>query len=196
MARSFRRSVRRNSSARRKIDWQSATIGTSSGLVMSNGDCIGTWLYYPAELPDFDFTPPVVNPPNQTLVRTVVNTHAFIDEVDTIGMVISFGICVYENADAAALLDFGPLGPGIVPDPFYASSNDWLYTWNRTQATAGVNFSWFNDMNEQGVTSRAMRKLPTGSGLLGIWSVNTLDGSPQGVTLNCAAHVRMAFKTP
>jgi len=200
MRRRFRSSARRSSSSRRKVDWETATLGTAgtAPITWNSGDCGASWVRYPANIPDFTFTPPVTNPPDATLVRTLVNVAVATTSIDNTPGIISFGICPYENEDASALINVGPIGPGILPDLFFAG-NDWLFTWHAAipVITTGLgDVLFFNGSNDKLYESRAMRKLPSGTGLLAVFSWNTLDTSTGIVIMSAAAQVRMAIKVP
>jgi len=184
--------------SRRKVDWETARIGTDAATTMTDGLVGVGWARWPAGLTNFFTDPlaPIVLPPDATLVRTLVKAGAFVSADPTQNGFLTFGICPYESQEPD-FLENGFFPPGSIPDPFYAG-NDWIITvqFPVNVATAGVHFAYFNGMNDKEFESRAMRKLPAGTGLLMAWSWNTLEGSGESVAVSLAASCRLAIKVP
>jgi len=186
-----RRSVR--SSARRAVNWQGGWITSNSPQVFNHGDVAVFWSYWPAGQPDFTFDPPFVNEPDQTVIRTLVKFN-LIDNTPAVPSGFwTFGITPFDAVNPESY-DVVHVGPGIVPDPFYPGE-DWMIRIQYASPTFDSDFLGHFQTVESDVQSRAMRKLPPGTGLLGCLSWNAGDGATIK-NVNFAIGTNHAIKVP
>jgi len=165
--------------------WDGNALG--GGISFGPGDVACTWVYWPTGFPDFNFTPPLVNEDGCTLVRTQLRYNVVQQTgPDRPTGFFSIGITPYENADATAL-DRIIVGPGIVPDPYY-NGNDWLIKVSIPIPSSPADYTGFFQSLDGEFQSRAMRKLPSGTGLLMSASWNTDNANSEffsfGITAN------------
>ena len=126
--------------------------------------------------------PSALNLDNPTFLsaRVAVSTrHAGVPAAGEFG---AFGIIVNSGDPDLTTV------PNVVPDPIDDPEADWLYRWIATWENGQAASSQFNGGADTNIITRARRKIPNGSGLLGVFSTT-------GLSSDWAAEVRYLVLT-
>jgi len=179
--------------SRRAVNWFGGFQGSITDIEFAAQEVAISWAYWPAGVPNFNFTPPVVNPPDQTLVRTLTKLNAIAKSPGQSCGALTFGICTF---DAANPEDYEGVivGPGIVPDSFY-TNQDWVIRVTMAVPSFDSDFLGFFQTLDKEFESRAMRKLPPGTGLLACLSWNPVDEA-SGMIVSWYESSYLAIKVP
>lgn len=193
-----RRHHRRSGSTRgRKVHWDFLSGGVV-GVALTDASAGGpesysVWAKWPANRVDTRFTPLVYELSDETLVRTLPATNLTIGAM-TGGAVLSWGLIAWDSINPAAI-------DSVTSHNAVPSANDgeldWLWRFPMPQGTTlagSKNFYFPADATY--LNSRAMRKLPAGTGLLLVLSYFKGGSGVNTVTVDVGFDIRMAVKRP
>lgn len=143
-------------------------------------------------------------PVDETLVRTLLSVQGALVVPGTTGVAplcsVAYGIIPFDGGDQPEFYDFAIFQNNIslvsCPSPFVDSDDDW--TFRNVYGNSGREVVIFDNTlgPAQFTESKAMRKLPAGTGLLfviGVLALNELDTLTATVTVS--GDIRMAFKS-
>lgn len=213
--RRFRRHSRGHRSSRR-IRWSNLTYELDTVLESSidhGPEYVSFWIKFPASTAvgggsAIQTTPELQNignePVDETLVRSIISMQAAMVLTGTSGVAplcqLGFGVIPYIGGDQPNFYDFAVFQSNISavsPPSVFADGDDpWIFrdVWSNN----GAEVSRFDTTVQDATfcTSRAMRKLPAGMGLLaivGVVSLLTVDSTPATVTMG--GDIRYALKS-
>lgn len=195
MRRRFRRS-RGGRRSSRKVRWLNSHVWLSQESFTP--DTLATWwLKQPSNSVDIFLATQGSEPADETLIRTLWWPYAtkFTDNQNT-GF-FSFGAICFDSLDPAALeAIIWPGGSAALPDPYFGA-DDWILkkTYVVTGGSQGAGLasvSYFPTMDFD-MQSRAQRKLPPDTGVLGVCSWHQADGDT--VTWSVGVESRIAVKS-
>lgn len=208
MARRFRRTFRK-SSKRRKTRWTESVLGASGSF--ANTGVITGWLAFPAGQYDTSFVIPAFQPEDLTHVRSLfwrgltTNNEPSVDRASSFN--VSYGVLPFEAEDGNVYQNafVATSGIGGVPSPAQLTNWDWL--WRHTDHGCTHNFLGSitgplvaDSLNSFQSSSRAMRKLSHGMGLLMCiawdWDDPALQNNGDLLTFTTGLNARSIFKEP
>lgn len=162
---------------RRKSNWYvgyGSSIGTTNFLTST---IFAHWAIFPINRLDTSnqqFAADVIpNPGDLTLVRSISNVYAWIQDPDSsfgdgdFNVILAYGLIKWSTANASAIDGSNFVSGDQVPGPFTDATMDWVYRWQQTTRSFGaVSQEVFTGSDFLGQQSRAMRKLSDGEGIL------------------------------
>lgn len=175
-------------------------------VTLNTQQLISHWAKWPSgavndsrEEVDFDF----ITEADETLVRTINSIRLQMDppSLDTINWSFGFGVIAWPTVQPT-LFNLVTLDSNTeLPGPLSSPEEDWVWRIHGSgRAVGDVGFAIGADVGNGdflGMTSRAMRKLPIGTGLLQICEVEAEgEGFETTGTFSFVHDVRMLFKDP
>jgi len=157
---------------RRAVEWGGAWFyGSNLGLspFLVDADVASVWVRWPTGSAD-PLNDGFINE-EDTLIRIVTNWNVNSDNGGAQALDPNnayFGLIAWDAIDPIQY--DGVITQGVVPHPAN-HSYDWVYRWNAPglfQNTAGLITSGASDLT---ISSKAMRKMPPGRGLLAVFGV-------------------------
>jgi len=180
------------SGPKRKYAWGGGRVGGTTNL---DTDTVGAfWLRAPAGALDNTFDPPVVVPPDETLIRLrAVVTFSSNNGSSQLNSAqnFAFGVIAWDG------LTDNPLDSGLLPHPAIDLSLDWI--WRFAAPIVQQNLAVVdNASNADAYQSKAQRKLSNGTGLLFTYGYTSFPagGSPETLITTIAADFRYLVKLP
>lgn len=152
------------------------------------------WAVLPGGVRNAD-TGQVVLETNQTLVRTIISGTVVLAPIGVVQGVnptdVVFGLIAWDTMNPGEL-DKVIVTSDAAPNPAEASGLDWIlrvpFTFTEDNFELSIEADTF-------INSRAMRKLPPGTGILAcIAGLNVIDPDPDPMTLSWSLDVRMMMK--
>lgn len=195
--------VRRSRSGgqRRKLNWQNGFLACRDFTLTNNFNTLTGWFKWPSGLRNEGgggFSSQEIVPVDETLVKTIVSANVTLDlfgvTQSAANVVCCFGLIAWDaGPQSAGDLDGALVDPLVVPNPAADGTAEWIirlpFCFTRD------NFSIGNIASEF-ISSRAMRKLPPRTGILGVLGVNMpLDNSTDNCDIDATIDVRMLFKS-
>lgn len=199
--RSFRGRSRRSSS--RRTLWVHSLFQGNG--ILSDADGQGNynwfsfWSRFPSGYVDNAVGASVPNGSDETLVRTIVActlawTGAAASFEPPIDLV--FGLIAFDGGNKPDFYDLATFGSGgsfvAPPHPVVNASDDWII---RIPANFVADASYASAVADPFVMSRAMRKLPTGMGILGVVAPYSVLDSPSQPTISWSIDIRHALRS-
>lgn len=206
--RSFRRSSGRRSG--RKIRWSGLqySLATSLESQPDVNEWVSFWVKWPASLANVSVLPPantvISNEPvDETLVRLRSFWGAGLTVPGTTGVALPingvFGIIAFDGGEEPVDYMFTVwthASQTPPPDPLEQIDDDWVIRQPFTNGQLEESFVDTGDGYELAEWSRSMRKLPAGTGLLGLIGVQSLFATASTpVTIRWGGEVRYAVKS-
>jgi len=203
MRRFRKRSSGRSGAKRRKAFWGSNTF-VGQNIDLTIGDVASDWAKWPSGLFDPDKTnaqgSEQIVPNDETWTRAVVQSTTQVPVQgalpQTLPMQVVVGLIAWDAANQADALGLDSVvtniaSPGSAPSPTLRADLDWIIR-IPFQYIADNLFSFAADATF--LNSRAMRKLPPGTGVL--WCVSALQPLDLGATttINWSLDVRYLIK--
>jgi len=198
--RSRRSHGRRSTGKSRKVEWADSVVVSDDGAIsLGDQDVVTAWVKWPSGLVNPNFVELPTEPDDMTLIRTMWWPFATIDHEGSSSEALRglyWGLIAWDAVDGQTLHEqINPVD--FAPDPFYGGY-DWIL--RRTDFdTLGTDADFVNffPRTEFDSTSRAMRKLPTGTGVLFCLSYHKFGASgDSNITLKFGCQVRYAVKLP
>lgn len=204
----MRRSRTRRGSGRkaRKSYWIGASLSIAN-VDFANagfGEVATGWMKWPSGLLNFQTENPTeqnegfIEPNDETLVRTIVSANCTLNLHGLVQLRALytgvFGIIAWDAYTSTAVdLDSAVQPSGVVPNPARDMGADWIirlpFSFTRDNFSIG-------NIAETFIVSRAMRKLPPRTGLLGCFGFEALLAPPDDVTsFDLQADIRMLMKS-
>jgi len=193
-----RKSHRRHSaSPRRKVEWGHFDVRSEGGpLNLFDGDIITAWAKWPSGFVDTNFVELPTEEKDDTLVRAMWWPYLIQTAIPASVTFFHLGLIAWDTSNPADF-DRQVINAGEAPDPFFGGY-DWILRKDYIMAgdSTGADFSFFYPTVDFDMQSRAMRKLPVGTGILFCLSVHTPEVPNQG-SLQFAFGVsgRLAWKS-
>lgn len=199
-----RRSNRRGSRSRgsRRTFWTHSLVQVEGLIYETDGanadyDWLSVWLRFPSGYEDLGASSPMGS--DETLVRTIsALTVAWTGAAATFEtpMNACFGIIAFDGGKKPEFYDLATFDNQASfvapPHPIVNASDDWILR---------IPFQFLSDSTygsvqaETFIQSRAMRKLPPGTGILGVFGALNLLGAATTPTWNFSWDVRMALRS-
>jgi len=189
---------RRSSSSRRRVNWV-ASFFQGNSIVLDQPSVAVYWAKWPSGLTgDISGTGGTILPAavDDTWIRALVegnvklHTHGAVPTTNT--TTVAFGLIAWDTANPAAL-EATVVGNDVAPSPVLNAGLDWLlripFTFVQDNFVLSISAdTWIN--------SRAMRKLPPNTGILGcLAAVDYLDTDATPIqTVSWNFDVRGAYK--
>jgi len=201
----FRRSSRRGrsrKSGRRTFWthglWQADAIVSSTDLPGDDYNWYSFWFRWPSGFEDINTGSTTPQGSDETLVRVVSSLSSsyeglasFVPPLDLV-----FGLIAFDGGSKPEFYDlatFGSVGSFVAPPhPVVDASDDWIIRIPFNFMTDGA---FGSVTSESFIQSRAQRKLPPGTGILGVVGPSNLVGDPTTPTNSWSWDVRMAIRS-
>lgn len=194
---SFGRRSRRGSNKIRKVRWVDAHVWSNEVVTVAAGDRATWWAVWPEGTVESQYVNLPTAPSDETLIRTIWWPTVSVDSPpEGQAWFVTFGFVAWDTQDPDAFQAtfWGPSNLDGGPDPYY-NGPDWIikHTFIVANPNSGIDYAFAQvPQCTEYVTSRAMRKLPPLTGVLGVVSfhpgnalIGTLDVT-FGVASRCA----------
>jgi len=168
------------------------------------GEVISAWFKWPSGLVNFSSTDAqgsnegAVEPSDETLVKTILSTNCTLNLQGALQSHFLatgvFGLICWDASPSSAVdIDVAVIASGQVPNPARDMGADWIirqpFSFTRDNFAIAPQDSIF-------IASRAMRKLPPRTGILGVFGYEAVLGSPETeVDFDVQIDCRMLFKS-
>ena len=181
----FRRALRRGTP--RRVEWNSTFLYWTPATVAVGTDAyFAGWLSPPSALQSQFTEPTLVRLRGQYSMILSSNAPAVITQA-------AMGVIPWKsNSDTVPAV-------GTLPSPLLDGEFDWVYhqffpTPETQSLAAGTWTVWSGRGPDSGMDSKAMRKMPTGFGLLVVGTVRNMAGNPSSINAGFQIGSRMLFK--
>lgn len=191
----------RSSGRRRKLNWTGGWFAGRNITLQNDGETVTFWAHWPAGLRNESgsgATEQELTSVDETLVKTIVSANMTLDLFGItqaqVNVIACLGFLAWDaTTQSAGDLDGVVTPPGIVPHPILDHGADWLL--RVPMAFTRDNFS-IGNIAETFIVSRAMRKLPARTGILGVVGIEMpLDNSSDNATIDWTVDFRQLFKS-
>jgi len=178
----FRRSRRTSGrGARRKVKWINGQFAIDSVTFDANPDqdqWTSWWLRYPSTQSDPFVVNPGVTPEDETLVRLLVNAQIIWEALvpaPNVPLCMCLGAIAFDGGEFPDFYDLAIFQRGVSlvapPNPITEADDDWII---RLPFCFGSDGQIQTPGSEIFLESKAMRKLPPGTGILVVAAFRTL----------------------
>jgi len=181
----FRRkssSRRRSSGSRRRSHWETFFLTNDASTTVS--DSVTTiWAKWPSgQIDDSDarYAQSYITKEDETLVRCIMGVDWFIPSTTSKRIIdLAWGLVTLDTEQPIdyELVQFDNTSAIVPPNPLFTDT-DWLWHHRVIPEVRPGIFASSGAMNDVHTVSRAMRKLPVGTGILACMAVRTFDDEP------------------
>jgi len=194
-----RRSRRSGRSSSRKTYWAGSQWVGNEVTFADDASSASFWARWPSNFNDPHTVANSVTPSDETLVRTILNmqmlTNDDIISFVTAPKIMTFGLIAFDGGqspdfyDAVSFAQGASVGP---PLPASQPGEDWIIRLPMIFQQAN---SFQGPVATQFIESKAMRKLPPGTGLLGVLEYSDVLGVLGETNWSFGFDIRMAFRS-
>lgn len=197
MGRRFRSASRGRSAAKRKIRWQSVDIA-SPAQDFDNHTALTFWLKWPADTTN-PFTTSL-EPSDETLIRLIMNSSVLLN-TEVLDFAVApvhfcFGAIAFDASEFGAqdyqLAAYGDTSVACPPRPITDGDADWII---RQPFIFQAGNSYQGPVAMPFIESRAQRKLPPNTGILGMFQYYDVNNVFTPANWSFGLDARMAFKS-
>lgn len=186
--------VRRGSSrTARKVFFTGGTFTSAGTILTAATTSTGNfWAKWPSGLVDTALAVPAVEPPDETVIATKCSLNMRVQTSPLAFGYVGFGLLAWDSVNPVDFQLTGGVYPSVGGE-FY----DWMWR-DVIPITPGAANITYSIVVDSFTHSRAMRKMPQGTGVLAVvtYFIDAGLGASPAVTVDWGWDIRMACKRP